>query len=157
ETMGKVGYSVDVKIIDEQGNRKTVGEIGEILISGPTVMNGYYKREEETKQILKNGWCYSGDYGYFDKEGYLYFAGLKKNIAKVGGNMVDLVEVKNNICLFTDVIDTQIDTVNDEFWGNSLTAEVYVKNPKEFNVKKLRTFLRYRLSSYKIPRLKIAR
>ena len=106
-------------------------------------------------EVLKDGWCYSGDYGYFDEKGYLYFTGLKKPIVKVGGNVVDLVEVKNIIQLFSGVINAEVSIVADEIWGNLLTTEVLVRNPKEFNIKQLRSFLRNRLSSYKIPRLKI--
>lgn len=94
ETLGKVGFGVKVKIVDEKGNKKKQGEIGEIVVGGPTVMKGYYNKQRETQDILKDGWCYTGDYGYFDEKEYLHFSGLKKQITKVGGNMVDLVEVK---------------------------------------------------------------
>jgi len=155
ETLGKVGFGVKVKIIDEKGNEKKPGDIGEIVIGGPTVMKGYYNKQRETEDVLKDGWCYSGDYGYFDKKEFLYFSGLKKRITKVGGNMVDLVEVKNTVDHFPDVIKTEINAMADEIWGNVLNAEIYVKNPEDFNTGQLRIFLRDRLSSYKIPRLKI--
>lgn len=54
--------------------------IGEIVVKGPNVMIGYYENEEETRKVLKDGWFYTGDLGYFDKDGYLYLTGRKKDV-----------------------------------------------------------------------------
>lgn len=75
---GSIGLplpNVEVKIYnpDEEGN-------GEILVKGPNVMLGYYKNEEETKKSLKNGWFYTGDYGYIDKDGFVFMSGRKKDV-----------------------------------------------------------------------------
>lgn len=74
-SVGKVIPGVKIKIVepDEYG-------IGEIVIKGPNVMKGYYKEEEQTKEVLKDGWFYSGDLGYLDREGYLYITGRKKEL-----------------------------------------------------------------------------
>ena len=74
-SVGRVIPDVELKIAqpDEKG-------IGEVLIRGANVMRGYYKREEETKSVLKNDWFYSGDLGYLDKQGYLFLAGRKKEL-----------------------------------------------------------------------------
>ena len=75
---GSIGLplpNVEVKIDnpDEEGN-------GEILVKGPNVMLGYYKNEKETKKALKNGWFYTGDYGYIDKDGFVFMSGRKKDV-----------------------------------------------------------------------------
>ena len=76
------GTEVKISNPDETG-------IGEIICKGPSVMQGYYKNQEETDKVLIDGWLYTGDYGYLDKEGYLYITGRKKNviIAKNGKNI----------------------------------------------------------------------
>lgn len=76
------GTEVKISNPDETG-------IGEIICKGPSVMKGYYKNQEETDKVLKGGWLYTGDYGYLDKDGYLYISGRKKNviIAKNGKNI----------------------------------------------------------------------
>lgn len=75
---GSIGYplaNVEVKIDkpNEEG-------IGEIIAKGPNIMMGYYENEEATKEVLKNGWFYTGDLGYQDKDGYIFIAGRKKNV-----------------------------------------------------------------------------
>lgn len=76
--IGSAGKPIPgVEIMINQPNRDGVGEI---LIKGPNVMKGYYKKEEETKEIMENGWFHSGDLGYIDKEGYLYITGRIKEV-----------------------------------------------------------------------------
>lgn len=74
-SIGKPLYNVEMKIDkpDENG-------IGEIIAKGPNVMKGYYENEEATKNVLKNGWFYTGDLGYMDKDGYFYISGRDKNV-----------------------------------------------------------------------------
>lgn len=92
-SVGRNPYNVEIKIVDEDGNDiahargeevefKTHEEnkIGEIAAKGPNVMLGYYENEEITNQVLKDGWFYTGDLGYFDKDGYLYITGRKKEV-----------------------------------------------------------------------------
>jgi len=74
-SVGKAIPDVEVKIIDSEPDG-----IGEIIIKGPNVMQGYYKNEQETAKVLQNGWFYSGDLGYLDRDGYLFITGRKKEL-----------------------------------------------------------------------------
>ena len=77
---GKPMPGSEVRIVDEDENG-----IGEVIVKGPSVMMGYYKDPENTAKTIKDGWLYSGDYGYFDDEGFLYITGRKKNVIVTKG------------------------------------------------------------------------
>lgn len=74
-SIGKPLYNVEIKIDNPNENG-----IGEIVAKGPNVMKGYYENEEATKEVLKDGWFYTGDLGYMDKDGFIYISGRKKNV-----------------------------------------------------------------------------
>ncbi len=81
--LGSSGYLVsnlDLKICDDDGNELPIGEKGEIVVRGENIMVGYWENEKSTKETLKNGWLYTGDLGYMDKDGFLYVLGRFKSL-----------------------------------------------------------------------------
>jgi len=85
---GALGYplaGVEVKIVKENGQIAKTNEIGEICIKSPANMLGYFKDEEATKECMKDGFVYSGDLGYKDEEGFIFFVNRKKRVVKVSG------------------------------------------------------------------------
>lgn len=82
-SVGRNPYNVQIKIVDEDDKEikeKEKEHVGEIVVKGPNVMIGYYENEKATKQVLKDGWFYTGDLGYFDEDGYLFITGRKKEV-----------------------------------------------------------------------------
>lgn len=95
-SIGKLIPGVVVRIENfETGEECKPGETGKIMVKGDLVMKGYYKDQELTDEVLKDGWYNTGDMGYFDEDGFLYHAGRFKRFAKIGGEMVSLVKVEN--------------------------------------------------------------
>ena len=98
--LGSVGipmYSVDIKIDNPDEN-----EVGEIVAKGPNVMIGYYENEEATKAVLKDGWFYTGDLGYFDKDGYLFLTGRQK----------DMIVLKNGKKVFPEELEVLVNRID---------------------------------------------
>ena len=77
---GKIAKNLELKICDEEGNALPEGEKGEIVIKGENVMVGYWKNEEATREAIKDGWLFTGDLGYMDKDGFLYVLGRLKSL-----------------------------------------------------------------------------
>ena len=104
---GSIGLplpGLKVKIVD-----KNEEGIGEIVVKGPTVMLGYYENEEETKKAIKDGWFYTGDYGYLDKDGFLFITGRKKDIIVLqNGKNVYPQEIEFLINKFPGVIESLV-------------------------------------------------
>ena len=112
----------EVKIIEEDENG-----IGEIICRGESVMLGYFGDSEETQKVLKNGWLYTGDYGYFDKEGFLYISGRKKNviITKNGKNIFP-EEVEYYLTSSPYILEVLVHGVDDEKLNDIVVkAEIY--------------------------------
>ena len=96
-SIGKVFPSVKVKIID-----KDKEGVGEIIVKGPSVMLGYYNNEEATKEVLKDGWFYTGDLGYFDKDDFLYITGRKKTV----------IVLKNGKNIYPEEMETLVNRID---------------------------------------------
>ena len=112
----------EVKIIDQDENG-----VGEIICKGDSVMLGYYDNPEETARVLQDGWLHTGDYGYFDKDGFLYISGRKKNVivTKNGKNIFpEEVEFYLNICDY--IQEAVVWGLDDERTGDTVVrAEIF--------------------------------
>lgn len=121
-SVGKPLPKHEVRIVEED----EFG-IGEVIVRGPSVMLGYFEDPEETERVLRNGWLYTGDYGYFDDEGFLYITGRKKNvIVTKGGKNIFPEEVEQLIHENQLVEEVMVHGVEDERIGNvAITADIY--------------------------------
>lgn len=151
ESIGKPVPDVAARIVDEHGRDLGPGEHGEILFKGPNVMKGYYGREKETAEILRDGWLFTGDLGYMDEDGYLYITGYKKEMVITSGFNVYNKEVENVLNSIPGVKDSAITGIPDLVRGAIIKAYVVTDDPAltEAEVKKL---ARRMLASYKTPR-----
>ena len=84
----------EFKIVDEKGKELPHGEVGEIILKSPAIMNGYYKDEKATKETIRDGWLYTGDLGYMDDDGFVFFVQRKKRVVKVSGVGVFPTEIE---------------------------------------------------------------
>jgi long-chain acyl-CoA synthetase len=156
ESLGVVSRGVPgmrISIEDKAGASCASNQIGEIVIHGPTVMKGYYKRPSESGLFLKEGALLSGDLGFIDSDGFLHYVGLKKRIAKVAGNMVDLLEVEKLLLRIPSINSAHVFAVPDERWGQVVAADVVSGSNEDVDLHVLRRFLKQYLPTHSVPRI----
>lgn len=154
EKMGSVGQPVvhgDVRIVDSRGKDVRPGEIGEIIVRGPILMSGYWKRPDLTKKAIKDGWLYTGDLARTDDDGYTYIVDRKKNMFISGGENVYPAEVEKALFSHPAVLDAAIIGVPDKKWGEVGKAFIEPKEGQTITAEEIRTFLADKLARYKIP------
>ncbi len=129
------------------------GEAGEIIVKGPSMMKGYYNREEATDQAVHKGWYHSGDIGYMDEEGYLFVSDRMDDMIISGGENIYPREVEDLLYEHEGVLDVAVLGEPDEKWGERVTA-VIVKKAGELTEDALDEFCRnsHKLADYKRPR-----
>ena len=127
EKLGSVGCPppfFEMRIVSEDGSDASPGSIGEIIGRGPILMTGYYRRPDLTAKAIVDGWLYSGDLGYVDKEGYLYLADRKKDMIKSGGINVYPCDIEQIIVKNPAVAEAAVFGIPHEKWGECPVAAV---------------------------------
>jgi acyl-CoA synthetase (AMP-forming)/AMP-acid ligase II len=151
ESVGRPAPWIAVKILDDNGDELKTGQVGEVAVKSWVVTDGYLKDEELTRQTIRNGWFYTGDLGRFDSEGFLYIVGRKKEMIKVGGEIVFEPEVESVILKHPDVAEAAVVGVPDKMRGELPKAFLVAKEGKNIPEEDLRFFLRQHLAHFKIP------
>jgi o-succinylbenzoate---CoA ligase len=128
-----------------------VGEVGEIMVRGPTVMLGYADRPEETAQSLRGGWLHTGDLGYLDPDGYLYVVDRRDDLIISGGENVYPAEVETVLREHPAVEDAGVIGLPHDDWGQTVAAVVQVRAGSGPSAEEIKAFCRRRLAGYKIP------
>ena len=140
------------KIVDDAGKEVSRNTIGELLIQGDCVMKGYYKNDAATKQVMQDGWLYTGDSGKMDEDGFVFLTGRKKRLIITNGYNVYPKEVEMILELHPDVAKAKVISKPNLMRGEIVKALV-VRNPKATSTEKeIMKHCRAYLSSYKLPR-----
>jgi long-chain acyl-CoA synthetase len=162
--LGSVGMplpDVHVRIYDgDQGDREmATGEVGEICVAGPQIMSGFWKKPEETADVLRDHidgdgprrWLHTGDLGYLDEDGYLFIVDRKKDLIKTSGYQVWPREIEEALSAHPAVAEAGVAGVPDELKGEAVKAWVVLRAGRTATEADLRAFCRERLAPYKIP------
>jgi long-chain acyl-CoA synthetase len=156
---GSIGIpvtSTDAKIVDiETGTRDLkVGEVGELVVSGPQVMKGYWNNPDETAKTLRNGWLYTGDIARMDEDGFFYIEDRKKDMVNIGGFKVFPREIEEVLYEHPKVKEVVVAGCQHRVRGEILVAHIVPKNGGDTRELKreIRKFAEQRLSTYKVPR-----
>jgi long-chain acyl-CoA synthetase len=142
------------RVVDPSDPDKTMpnGEPGELAISGPQVMRGYWNRPEETAQVLRDGWLLTGDMAVMDDEGYFAIVDRKKDLIIAGGFNVYPREVEEVLYEHPKVLEAAVCGVPDAYRGEIVKAFIVLRPGEEATVEEIRDFSKERLAPYKVPR-----
>jgi long-chain acyl-CoA synthetase len=150
---GKAGPLVDLKIVDEFDHEVDAGKVGEILVRGPLVFQGYWGEGDLTKHTFRDDWHHTGDAGRMDQDGYLWFAGRKaeKELIKPGGENVYPIEVEKVILEHPSVQEVSVIGVPDPKFGEGIKAICALKPSAKLTEQELIDFVGGRIARYKKP------
>lgn len=149
---GKPMLHTQVKVVDMENNELPPNEMGEVVVKGPIVMPGYWKRPEATAQTIVDGWLHTGDMGYFDEEGYLFLMDRKKDMYISGGENVYPAEVEDALMSHPKIADAGVIGVPDEKWGESGLAVVVPAQGEDVSSEEIISYCKERLAGYKVPK-----
>lgn len=151
---GTVGLPLpgqQVGIIDPAGNQLPVGEVGEVVISGPTVMLGYLNQPDETARTIVDGWLRTGDVGCFDEDGYLVLRDRVRDLIIRGGENIYPKEIESVLYQHRDVLEAAVVGQSDDVLGEVPTAFVARRQGATVDEEELLEHCRGLLSRYKLP------
>jgi long-chain acyl-CoA synthetase len=154
---GSVGVplpDIEVRITEVESGTGTLpaGQVGEILMRAPNLMQGYWQRPQETAEAIRDGWLFTGDLGYLDEDGYLFIVDRKKDLIKPGGKQVWPREVEEVLATHPDVDEVGVAGVPDERFGELVKAWVVLKPGRQVTPGELRAYCKESLAPYKIPK-----
>jgi fatty-acyl-CoA synthase len=126
--------------------------IGEIVIRGDLVMDGYYKEPAATAAVMTDGWLHTGDMAVWDEDSYLLIMDRKKDIIISGGENISSIEVERAIMMHPAVLECAVVSCPDPQWGEVPAAYVVLKPGQQAGEEELCEFLRARIARFKMPR-----
>ena len=137
----------------ETGDPVGPDTVGEITIKNPAVMPGYWRNQEQTRQSLRDGWLYTGDLGWLDEDGYLYFVDRKKDVIRRRGENISSQEVENVIIKrHPEVLDCAVMAVPSELGEDGVKAYVVTRSGPAVNPEHLVHWCAQHLAYFKVPR-----
>jgi len=151
-SIGRTLFHLEADIVDNHMNPMPMGEVGELIIRGPNLMQGYWNRPEATAEAFAGGWFHTGDLARMDPDGDLYIVDRKKDMFISGGENVYPAEVENAIFELPQVAETAVIGLKDEKWGEIGCAVVSLKPTETLSEQEIINFLKERLARYKVPK-----
>jgi long-chain acyl-CoA synthetase len=151
-SVGRATLLCEVRVFDEYDREVPRRTVGEIVVRGPTVMQGYLNMPEESERALRNGWMHTGDGGYMDEDGFLYVVDRLKDMIISGGENIYSAEVEQAIYTHPSVAQCAVIGIPSEKWGESVHAIVVPRAGMSISEKEINAHCRRTIAGYKCPR-----
>jgi len=142
----------EIRIVDPMDNELPNNTVGEIVVRGPMVMQGYWNKPEQTAEALRGGWMHTGDAGYMDDDGFLYVVDRIKDMVVTGGENVYSAEVENTILKLPQVELCAVFGVPDDRWGERVHAAIKLRPGSDLSEQQLTDHCKEHIANYKCPR-----
>ncbi len=151
-SIGKPMQGMQMRVVDDLGRPRPAGAPGEIVLSGPHIMKGYWNLPEETAKVIRGGWLYTGDMGYEDKDGYFFVTERKKDLIIKGGENIAPREIEEVLLQHSSVQESAVVGVFDEVYGENIKAFVVLSPGKTATAEGIIKHCHDRLRRFKSPR-----
>ncbi|MBW2283998.1 MAG: AMP-binding protein [Deltaproteobacteria bacterium] len=156
--VGSVGVAMsdtDCRIVDVDTGAKEMatGESGEIVLKGPQLTKGYYKKPEETADAIRDGWFYTGDIGYMDEDGYIFIVDRKKDMIIAGGYNIYPRDIDEILFAHPKIQEACAVGIPDAYRGETVKAFVVPSPGETLTEEEVIAFCREKLAAYKVPKI----
>lgn len=152
-SIGKEYTFTQVEVRGPDGVEVPPGELGEICVKGPNVMDGYFDRPDDTAEVLRDGWLHTGDLAVRDEAGYLFFRDRAKDMIKSGGENVYASEIEQVLYAHPAVMECGVLGVPSEEWDEEVRVVVALRERDTVTDEELRAYLKQHLAGYKVPKV----
>jgi fatty-acyl-CoA synthase len=145
----------EIRVVDLHMNDvpRDMQSVGEVVIRGDNVMDGYYKEPAATEAVMSGDWLHTGDMAVWDADSYIHIVDRKKDIIVSGGENISSIEVEKAICAHPAVMECAVIAAPDPKWGEVPAAVISVKAGQQLDRDELLAFLNGRLAGFKMPRI----
>ncbi len=149
---GQPCVGVHVRILDENKSDVKPHVVGEVVVQSKMVMMGYWRKPEETDEVMGDGWLHTGDMGYYDEKGYIYLVDRKKDMIVTGGENVYPREVEEVLYLHPAIAEAAVIGVPDDLWIERVHAVVALKEGGQATEEEVIEFCKQHLARFKAPK-----
>lgn len=151
---GSVGLPIDgveIKLVDEEGERVSQGDVGELLVSGSSIMKGYWGKEEASSSRVVDGWLYTGDLAKMDDDGYYYVVDRKTDMIIKHGFNVYPKDIEIELHSHPDIMECSVIGIPNAAVGEKIKAFVVSKKDSTPTEEDVKSYCEERMASYKVP------
>ena len=142
----------EMKVIDDDDNEVSDGELGEIVLRGENILKGYFRNPEATEQAFRNGWFHTGDIGYRDKDGFFFIVDRKSDMIIRGGENIYPREIDEVLYRHPAVAAAATIGVPDPLYGEEVAAFIVLKDGMKVDEQELISHCQAELADYKCPK-----
>jgi acyl-CoA synthetase (AMP-forming)/AMP-acid ligase II len=152
QSCGRPIAGYEVRIVDDDGADVPAGRVGELIVRGESLMEGYLHRPDATAKALRDGWLYTGDLARVDEGGLVFLVDRRNDLIISGGENIYPIEIEHVISAHPDVLDVAVIGVPDDKWGEAVKAVVSLRPGASSDEQSIQQWCRSRLGGFKVPK-----